>query len=211
VGRAEPGAGICRHRAIVMKYACDALRVAECALVSGVLTPAGMISNFGTARPGTKVEDHMWNVVRICGQCFLVDCSTSGSRLCQTASLLTDAYSFSYHRAGGHSGLRSLDEEAMRQRRQSGRRASLDVLTAEEGTQEEWFELLKQNLESFGQVEVFRPLEPCFCMHCAVSVNGPCVKVSSCCHRFHVACLNEVWDTGVCPVCRAPFALVSPV
>lgn len=77
--------------------------------------------------------------------------------------------------------------------------------------EEEWFELLKQNLESFGQVEVFRPLEPCFCMHCAVSVNGPCVKVSSCCHRFHVACLNEVWDTGVCPVCRAPFALVSPV
>lgn len=109
----RPGAGICRHRAILFKYVCDALRITECAVLTGVVAPPGA-KNIESLRRTSPV-DHMWNVVRAEGTPYLMDCMFHPGELLAAQDLENIAIGvipgtpYSYHRIRGRAGLLSLD------------------------------------------------------------------------------------------------------
>lgn len=226
-GRRRVGAGVCRHRAILLKYCCDVLGIAECALVTGVVMPAGA-RDLRETRHECQV-DHMWNVVRIEGQLFLMDCMFFPGDLCDADDLSTflGIFRLEYHRIDGQAGL-SLNSEASRS---WGQRASLCaranssfLLPSQEHELEEWDEadlaadvgcgdveeellnaLVKANLEQLGSVEVqdHGPLLPCAA--CGKELDCQRVYPRGCRHAFHVECLRLSWDHGHCPVCHSSF------
>lgn len=113
-GHQREGAGICRHRAILLKYACDALGLAQCALLTGVLLPPGT-QDVELARTEMDV-DHMWNIVRVDGESFFVDGMNFPGEL-YTAADLVSLRPLEYLRIGGRAGVLSLDPEASVSRR----------------------------------------------------------------------------------------------
>lgn len=74
------------------------------------------------------------------------------------------------------------------------------------GTQA-WFQAMKANLESFGDVEVFAEEAQQECMSCLQNIDAAYrVRPRKCSHIFHVECLLHWWTEGTCPVCGASFA-----
>jgi len=107
---AETGCGVCRHRALLFKYLCDTFDVAPCAVLTGVLAPPDLEkikrSNFSE---GDKVEDHMWNVVKVDNRRFIVDCMAAGDALLPRDHLRgKEKGNMAYKRIGGRAGLVSL-------------------------------------------------------------------------------------------------------
>jgi len=76
-----------------------------------------------------------------------------------------------------------------------------------EGAYNSWFLSMKQNLEHFGDVEVFVEEAPRECNACFETMVSPYrIKPRKCSHVFHIECLLQWWTEGSCPVCRTSFA-----
>jgi hypothetical protein len=108
LGDAYGGAGICRHRAMLFKYACDELGVCHCAMVDGIMPPQfckesddGLVrfrkdSNIGNI-------DHMWNIVHVDGSNFVVDALNFPGQLISSKGLADLPVKFA--RIRGHTGM----------------------------------------------------------------------------------------------------------
>lgn len=249
VGKDGDGAGICRHRSLLLKYLLDRLKVADCSVACGVMTMPGTF-NVATkpedtpavqevVRPGDAgasasgvVEDHMWNVVRIGGRPYLVDCMLApgtlmdedGRVLGEPGCVLAQGGPVKhYHRIGGRSGIRSMGDETLGQldfeTLSVGRtRRSLSVLE-KATTYEGWVELLKASVEAHGGdgIEVCRGDKLSFgdfrkvCSGCSSSLDdGMCAHLRRCGHAFHLGCLKQAWASGTCPECDSPFGSQEP-
>jgi hypothetical protein len=76
-----------------------------------------------------------------------------------------------------------------------------------EGAYNSWFLSMKQNLEHFGDVEVFVEEAPRECNACFEMMVSPYrIRPRKCSHVFHIECLLQWWTEGSCPVCRTSFA-----
>jgi len=73
--------------------------------------------------------------------------------------------------------------------------------------QRQWFKQMRQNLEQFGDVEVFTEVtqQECMCCNQLIASNYR-VRPRKCSHIFHIECLLQWWTEGTCPVCHASFA-----
>eukprot|EP00927_Polykrikos_kofoidii_P060266 TRINITY_DN55287_c0_g1_i1.p1 TRINITY_DN55287_c0_g1~~TRINITY_DN55287_c0_g1_i1.p1 ORF type:complete len:839 (+),score=145.80 TRINITY_DN55287_c0_g1_i1:51-2567(+) len=99
------GVGICRHRAILFKYVCDTLGLANCAVVSGVVVKKVGLCDVAELRESSSgPPDHMWNVVDVYQERFLVDL------MLQPGELIRDEQKIAamYHRLNGRAGIKSL-------------------------------------------------------------------------------------------------------
>mmetsp|Transcript_20942 Transcript_20942/g.59211 ORF Transcript_20942/g.59211 Transcript_20942/m.59211 type:complete len:135 (-) Transcript_20942:61-465(-) len=102
----------------------------------------------------------------------------------------------------------------------SGRRAAAEAASvrsrpgaAAAPTEEwrEWFRSVKENLEQFGDVDVFVDASAQDCACCMEPMKAPYrVRPRRCSHVFHVECLLQSWTEGTCPVCGASFAPEAP-
>jgi len=77
----------------------------------------------------------------------------------------------------------------------------------EEEGQRRWFKQMQQNLEQFGDVQVFveENQQECMCCNQLIASNYR-VRPRKCSHVFHIECLLHWWTEGTCPVCHASFA-----
>eukprot|EP00929_Paragymnodinium_shiwhaense_P034267 TRINITY_DN1866_c1_g1_i3.p1 TRINITY_DN1866_c1_g1~~TRINITY_DN1866_c1_g1_i3.p1 ORF type:complete len:621 (+),score=133.89 TRINITY_DN1866_c1_g1_i3:142-2004(+) len=100
----EPGGGVCRHRAMLFKFACDKFDVAECAMLNGVHMPEGW-ADVTRFRAKVFPVDHMWNAVRVGDKRYLVDCMHAPGTLMDAEESKVKMY----HRFDGHAGLMSLE------------------------------------------------------------------------------------------------------
>jgi len=125
----EANAGMCRHRALLFKYACDQLALARCTLLTGVVAHDGAEE----LRRGRMIEDddhdaanahdHMWNTVEIGDDMYVVDCMRPELVFESSVLLCIDeaeaASSLRYHRIGGREGLISMHHSAPRVAREA--------------------------------------------------------------------------------------------
>jgi len=108
--RERKGAGICRHRSFMFKFLCDTLDITKCAALGGIVAPEKVeLIKRWPEEDGGVVQDHMWNVVKIDGKAYIMDCMSSADPLSSSDRVLTRSKGIlAYKRLGGRAGLESL-------------------------------------------------------------------------------------------------------
>lgn len=70
-----------------------------------------------------------------------------------------------------------------------------------------WFQSVRENLQQFGDVDVFIDSSARDCACCLELMSTPYrIRPRKCSHVFHVECLLQSWTEGTCPVCGVSFA-----
>lgn len=78
---------------------------------------------------------------------------------------------------------------------------------ADDADEHKWFQSVKENLEHFGNVEVFMDSSKRDCSCCLEPMGTPYgIRPRKCQHVFHIECLLQWWTEGTCPVCSTSFA-----
>lgn len=78
---------------------------------------------------------------------------------------------------------------------------------AEDADEHRWFQSVKNNLEHFGNVDVFFDNTERDCSACLEVMGTPYgIRPRKCQHVFHIECLLQWWTEGTCPVCSSSFA-----
>jgi len=116
-------AGLCRHRALLLKYMLDKFGICRSAVLDGVVVADGEVNIASLRARGISV-DHMWNIVKL-DEPLLCDLMQVPGKLCSFDEL--QRLSVRYHRPGGRAGFTSLDDV---ERAMSRGRGSLAEKTA---------------------------------------------------------------------------------
>lgn len=95
-----PGAGQCRHRSLLLKYVLDMLDVVPCAVMDGVVLNKDIAD---TDSHQSAPQRHMWTVVWLEGQSWLLDMSAAPFLLMPGDFL--NIHFQGYHRVNGRAGL----------------------------------------------------------------------------------------------------------
>lgn len=102
----DPGAGICRHRSMLFKYACDELDICDCAMIDGMMPPSFVVSKDDSAPVQAREFgnfDHMWNIVQADGNNYVVDALNWPGQLIDSKAL--EDLPVKFRRINGKAGL----------------------------------------------------------------------------------------------------------